>query len=156
MRPFRRGATSLVLQRPEACGREIARDPEDGRAIGPVGREVDLDDRIVEARIGRIGHAHGRVVGQVDDALVIVRDFEFGRRAQHAPAFDAADGADPERDVLAWDVGAGRREDALHAGAGIGCAADDLDRRALARIHHADPQASAFGCCSADTTYATV
>ncbi len=133
--------TSWFFSVPRPAAARSRAIPMDRRAIGPVRREVDLDHRVVEARIGRVGLPHGRIVGQVDDAVVIVGDFEFGRRAQHAPAFDAADVADPERDVLARNVGAGRREDALHAGARIGCAADDLDGRAFAHIDHADPQA---------------
>ena len=50
-----------------------------------------------------------------------------------------------ERDVLAGNVGAGRREHALHAGARIGRAADDLDRLARAGIDHADAQAVGVG-----------
>ena len=46
-----------------------------------------------------------------------------------------------ERDVLAGNEGAGRREHALHAGARIGRAAHDLDRFAVADVDHADAQA---------------
>ena len=76
---------------------------------------------------------------------MIVRDLELRGRAQHAAALDAADGADAERDVLAGDVGAGRREHALHAGAGVGRAAHHLDRRARARVDHAHAQAIGVG-----------
>ena len=54
--------------------------------------------------------------------------------------FDAADHAFGERDLLAGDEGADRREDAAHAGARIGRAADDLHRRAVAGVDHADAQ----------------
>jgi hypothetical protein len=117
----------------------------DRGAVGTVRREVDLDHRIVEPGIGRVGNADRRILGQVDDAVVIVGNFEFRRRAQHARALDAADGADSERDVLAGNICAGRREHALHAGAGIRGAADHLDRSALARIDHAHAQAIGVG-----------
>ena len=53
---------------------------------------------------------------------------------------DAANDALAERQLLSRYVSPGRRKDALHAGARIGRAADDLHRRAGARIHAADPQ----------------
>ena len=62
------------------------------------------------------------------------------RRAQHAAALDAADRADAERDVLAGNERARRREHALHAGARIRRAADDLHRRAVAGVDDADAQ----------------
>ena len=77
---------------------------------------------------------------------MILGDLQFGRRAQHAAALDAADGADAERDVLAGNEGAGRREHADQAGARIRRAADDLHRRAaVAGIDHADAQAIRIG-----------
>jgi hypothetical protein len=57
-------------------------------------------------------------------------------------ALDASDGADAERDVLAGNVGAGRREHADQAGARVRRAADDLHRSAaVAGIDHANTQA---------------
>ena len=72
------------LQRPEPGRGEIARDAGDARRIGPVRRQVDVDDGIVEAGLGGVGDADRRIVGQIDDAVVIVGKFELGRRAQHA------------------------------------------------------------------------
>ena len=73
---------------------------------------------------------------------MVVGNLQLGRRAQHAAALDAADGADAERDVLAGDEGAGRREHADEAGARIRRTADHLHRRAaVAGIDHAHPQA---------------
>ena len=53
---------------------------------------------------------------------------------------DAADHAFGERDLLARDECADRREHAFHAGARVGRAADDLHRLA-AGVDHADAQA---------------
>jgi hypothetical protein len=72
---------------------------------------------------------------------MIVGDHQLGGRAQHASAFDAADGADRERNVLAGDEGAGRGEHALHAGARVGRAAHDLNGFSVASVDHADAQA---------------
>ena len=109
-------------------------------AIRAVGGEVDLDQRVVEAGPLGVSLADGRVVRQVDDALVVIGQFHLGFRDQHAAAFDAADGADAERDLLAGNVRAGRGEHALHAGARIRRAAHDLHRIARAGIDDADAQ----------------
>jgi hypothetical protein len=85
--------------------------------------------------------AHRRILRQVDDALVIIGQLQLEGRDQHAATLDAADGADAEGDVLAWDEGAGGREYALHAGARVGRAAHHLHRFADAGIDHAYAQA---------------
>ena len=132
------------LELAEPRRREIARDAGDARRVGTVRRQRDVDDGIVEPGVARVGDADRRVVGQIDDAVVIVGEFELGRRAQHAVRFDAADDALGERDLLAGDVGPDRREHALHAGARVGRAADDLHRLA-AGVDDADPQPVGVG-----------
>ena len=105
-------STGLIagsLKRAHVGGGEIAGDAVDAGAVGAVGGEVDVDHRIVELRPFGVAHADRRVVRQVDDAVVIVGNLQLRLRAQHAAAFDAADGADAERDVLSRDEGAGRR-----------------------------------------------
>src|SRR5262245_42138102 len=120
-----------------AGGGKIPGDAVDAGAIGPVRREIDLDHRIVEAdQLGKF-LADRRVRGELDDALVILRDLQLARRAQHAAALDPADLADFEIEAGARNVRAGRREYALHAGARIGRAAHDLHGRALSRVDHA-------------------
>ncbi len=88
----------------------------------------------------RVALPDRRIVRQIDDALVVVGELELEFGDQHAAALDAADLADRERDVLARNVGAGRHEHALHAGARIGRAAHDLHRVARAGVDHADAQ----------------
>ena len=133
-----------VLEGADGCRAEIARDAVDAGTVRPVGREIDLDHRLADAGPFDIGLADRRIGGQFDDAVVIVGDHQLGRRAQHAAAFDAADGADRERNVLAGDEGAGRREHALHAGVRVGRAAHDLNGFVtfcdLADVDHADAQ----------------
>ncbi len=75
------------------------------------------------------------------NAVVVVGDLDLRAGNEHAAAFDVADFADAERDFLARNVGARRREHGFHAGAGVGRAADDLDRLSVADIDHADAQA---------------
>ena len=134
-----------VLEGADGGGAEIAGDAVDAGAVGPVGREIDLDHRLAERGIVSVAFPDRRVGRQIDDAVMVVGELQLGFRHQHAAAFDAADGADGERDVLAGDEGAGRREHALHAGARVGRAAHDLDRLAVAGIDHADAQAVGVG-----------
>ena len=126
-------------------GGEVARDAVHAGAVRTVGRQVDLDHRIVEAGPLRVALADRRVGRQLDDALVIVGDLQLDVRAQHAAALDAADRADAERHVLARNVRARRHEHAVHAGARIGRAAHDLHRIAGAGIDHAHAQPVGVG-----------
>ena len=132
------------LQRAEARRRQIAGDAVHAQAIGAVGRHLDLDHRIVEAeRLGR--RRAGRGLGrQVDDAAMVVAQLQLAEGAQHAVALLAADLARLQRHVRARDVAAGRREDALHAGARVGRAAHDL-HQAAAGIDPAQPQPVGIG-----------
>ena len=125
------------LQAAQTRRREIARDAGDAGRVGTVRRHGDVDDRIVEPGEARVGDADRRVVGKLDDAVVIVAELELRRRTQHAVRFDAADDALGERDLLAGNIRADRREYALHARAGVRRAADDL-HRPLARFDDAD------------------
>ena len=92
---------------------EIARDSRDPRGVGTVRRHRDVDDRVVELCEARVRNADWRVVGQFDDALMIVAELELGGRAQHAVRFDAADHALGEGELLAGNVSADGREHAL-------------------------------------------
>ena len=115
-------------QRAQPRRREIAGDAGDRRGVGAVRRQVDVDDGVVEPGVGRIGDADRGVVGQFDDAVVILGKLQFRRRAQHAVGLDAADHAFLQGDLLAGDVRADGREHALHAGARIGRPANHLHR----------------------------
>ena len=76
---------------------------------------------------------------------MIFRQAQFKRRAQHARAFNAADRADTNRNAFAWNKSAGWRKDAFHPCARIWCAADNLNRLAIASVHHAHAQAIRIG-----------
>ena len=84
---------------------EIARDAGDAGGVGTVRRHRDVDDGIVEPGVLRVSDADRRVVGQFDDAVVILAELELGRRAQHAVRLDAADDALGERQLLAGNIG---------------------------------------------------
>ena len=132
------------LQRAEAGRGEVARDAGDARRVGAVRGQRDVDDGIVEPGEARVRRADRRVVGQLHDAVVVVAELELGGRAQHAVRLDAADDALGERDLLAGNIGPDRREHALHPGARVRRAADDLNR-ARAGFDDADPQPVGVG-----------
>ena len=128
------------LQPPDALRGEVAGDAVDAERIGAVGRHADVEDRIVEPGPGGIKRADRGVGGQVDDALVLVGKAELALREEHAVRRLAAKHARLQLDAGAGDIRAGGGEDALHAGAGVGRAADHLHRRARAGRHQADAQ----------------
>ena len=109
----------------------------DAGAVGTVGGEIDLDQRIVEPGPSRVVRADRRILGQFDDAFVIVGELQLELGHEHAAALDAADGADGKRHGLAGDESAGRNEYTFHAGARIRRPAHDLHRIAAAGVDHA-------------------
>ncbi len=134
-----------VLELAHVGGGEIAGDAVHAGAVGPVRRQIDLDHRIVEPGPLRVAFADRRVGRQLDDAVVIVGDLQLGLRHSMPRLSTPRMLPTAERDVLAGNEGAGRREHALHAGARIGRAAHDLDRLAVAGIDHADAQPVGIG-----------
>ena len=138
-RPFDRRDRTLD-QPAEAGGGEIAGDAGNAERIRPVRRDVDVDAPHRRGRHRAHRAADRGVLRQVDDAVMAVGKAELALRQQHAVRFDAADDALLEVDAGARDMRAGRREDAMHAGPCIRRAADDLHRRSLAGVDHADAQ----------------
>ena len=103
---------------------------------GRFGVRFDLDHRIIKPGIGRKRGAHRRILGQVDDAVMLVGHVELAFGAHHAVAFHATDIADRQSHIDARHIGARTRQRADQAGARIGCAADDLHRLAVPGIDH--------------------
>ena len=89
-------------------GGEVARDAVHAGAVLAVRRQIDFEHGIAEACPFGIALADGCIGRQLHDAVMVLGNLELGRRAQHAAALDAPDGADAERDVLAGNEGAGR------------------------------------------------
>ncbi len=150
------GSTGSLDQRAEAGGGEVARDAGDAERVRPVGRHRHVDHRIVEAGVGGVGRADRRVLGQIDDAVVVVGEAQLALRQQHAVRFDAADDALLEVDAGAGNMRARRREHADHAGARIRRPAHHLDREPSPGSTTQTRSRSAFGCFSAETTRATL
>ncbi len=135
------------FQRAEAPGRQIAGKSAHAQPVRPVGGDLDLDHRVVQALVVDEAHANRRILGQLDDAVVVVRQFQLALRTQHAVAVHAAQIAGLQVHAGAWDMRADRGKHADQAGAGIGRAAHHLHllHRALGALrpggHTADPQA---------------
>ncbi len=81
---------------------------------------------IVEAQQARIARPDRRILGQFDDAGMVVAEGQFGCRHQHAARGDAADRAFVQHRAGLRDAHAGRAEHALHAGPRVRRAAHDL------------------------------
>ena len=124
--------------------REVAGDAAHAKAVGPVRRHLDVDDRIVEAQQARIGGADRRIGRQFDDAGMVIADRQLGRRHQHAMRGDSADRRFLELCPGLRDHDTGRAEHAHHAGARVRRAAHDL-HLAVAGIDAADAQPVGVG-----------
>jgi hypothetical protein len=114
------------LELAESGRGEIARDAAHPEAVRAVRRDRHLEHRIVEPeRLGRRA-AYLGVGRQLDDADVLVRQFELALRQQHAARLHTADLGSGEGEIAAGHMTAHGREHALHAGARIGRAAYHL------------------------------
>ena len=140
----RTGTTDGVVRRPSPAAARSRAMPATPAASGRFGVRLISMTGVVEAGEGGVGRADRRVVGQLQDAVVVLGEFEFGGRAQHPVRGDAANDAGAQHELLAGDPGADRREHRTQAGPRVGRAADDLDRCA-AGVHHADPQPVGVG-----------
>ena len=126
-------------QRSHPGGGQVARDPAHRQRVAAVRRHRDVDHRVVQAGIGGVGRADRRVLGQLDDAVMVLAEAHFAKAEQHAGALDAADLAHFQGDAGAGDERAGRGEHRLHAGPRVRRPADDR-HQPVARIHGAGAQ----------------
>ncbi len=116
------------LERAEAGRREVARDAAHTHAVLPVGRDRHFVERVVEARPRGIAVADRRVLGQLNDAVMVLAQQQLAERAHHAVRFDATDRGDLERHVGPRNPGARAAEDADETRARVGRAAHHLHR----------------------------
>ena len=126
---------------------DLVRHAQDRQAVAAVGRHLH-HERIGAGQIGGEGGAEGRVVGEHQDALVLVAQAQLALGADHALGDDAADGGGAERAQLAralvMELGADAGEgDVLPCG-DVGRAADDR-LRPRAGIDGGEPQAVGVG-----------
>ena len=138
------GSMSALLRRPRPAAARSPGDAVDAEAIRAVGRDRDVEQRVVQAHEMGEGRAHRGLRVELDDPLVLVAQAHLTLRAEHAAALDAPDLRLLEHDAGAGDGGAGRGEDALHARVRIGRAADHLDLL-RAGIDRAEPELVGVG-----------
>ena len=139
----RQGVVGHGLQRAKAPRRQIPRHAPHPKRVGPVRGDGDLDHRV---------HGLGPVLrqpmgefltdlarGQLDDAVMFVRQLQLTLRRHHAVAFHAADFADGNGDIQPRDIHAWLGQHDGDAFARVRRTADDL-LFTLVGLHHADPQ----------------
>ncbi len=141
------GGTALksrTWSRPKSRCREVAGDAVHAEAVGAVGGELDLDHRPFEAQGTGRGRPDFRVLRQLDDAVMLQAQPQLARGAEHAVAGDTADRGLLQHVARGRNDGADRGEDALHAGAGVGGTADDLEH-ALAGLDGTEAETIGIG-----------
>ncbi len=77
-------ANRTLAQGAEASGGEIAGDAADAEAIGAVGRDRDVEHRILEPGISGIALADRRFGGKLDDPVVPGAELQLALGAHHA------------------------------------------------------------------------
>ena len=115
-------------------GTHLARKARDREAVGTVRRDLQVQHRVGELRIVRERHAHGRVLRQDPDALVIGAQAQLAARAAHAGARHAA-----QLRLLDLEIAGQHRAHGSHRHLDAGCnvrrAAHDLHRLVRAHVH---------------------
>ncbi|MNZ51454.1 hypothetical protein D3C78_692690 [compost metagenome] len=129
-------------------GTNFTGQTDNRQAVAAVGGQVDLDAGIVEVEVAANVLAHRRIGGQLEQAVVLFADLQFGGRAEHAERLDAAQLGLLDLEVLAQHR-ADHGEGDLDPRAGIRRTADHLEGFA-AIAHLADAQLVGvrvlFGC----------
>ncbi len=128
------------LQRPNPRRRQIRAHPTHTQRIAAVRRDRDIDHRVIEPGVDRVGGPDRRILRQVDDAGMVLAQPHLAEAEQHARGLHAADLAHLQHRIQPRNMAARRREHRLHPGPRIRRAADHGDRRAIAHIHRADAQ----------------
>ena len=131
------------LQRAKPTCGQIARNPAHAQSIGPVRRDRNLDHRVHLGRIicrQPIDKALPHLArGQLNDAVMLIRQLHLTLRGHHAKALDAADLAHTNGRINPRHIDAGLGHHHGDALTGIGRAADDL-LEPLIRLDLAHPQ----------------
>ena len=133
------------LQPAEPGGGEVAGDAMHAQRIAAIGRDADLNDRIVEPGPADIALPDRGGLRQIDDARMIVAEAHLPRREHHRLRRHAADFALLQGDAGAGDEGAGQRQHAQHPRPRIGRAADDRQQLPIAGIDLQRPQPIGVG-----------
>jgi hypothetical protein len=116
--------------------RHLPRDAEHREAIGPVRRDLDLEDHVVQPQIADEIPADRRVGREEEDARAVLADAQLGLGAEHPVRDRALDhgGVDP---AASGQRGARRREGGPGSRRDVRRAAHDLEALGAGR-HAAD------------------
>ncbi len=134
----------------EGCageGRDLARHAHHRQGIGAIGRDLDVEDPVVEPEVGGEVGAERRLGGQQEDAAVVVAQPQLLLRAEDAFGDHAADLGRLHR-PQAGQPRAGRGEGSAEAGRDVGGAADHPEL--LAGHRHADESVHVAGRARAE------
>ena len=119
----------LGFERAQAGRRQVAGDAAHPGAVRPVRGELDLDDGIGKSHgIGKgLANPLAHFGRQLNNAAAFLRELQLGLGDQHASRNDAAHGTRFQRQGLAGNVAANRREHPDHSRARVRRPTDDLD-----------------------------
>ena len=137
-------ATGIGFNVPMPAAARSRAMPRTPRQSARLGRDRDVDDRVVVAEKFGERLADGRVGGKIDDAVMVLAEAHLAHRHEHAVGRLPADLARFQQQARARNRRADGREHALHAGARVGRTADDL-HDAGTRIDRADAQPVGVG-----------
>src|SRR5581483_1540900 len=113
--------------------RHLARDAHDREEVRAIGRDLDVEDGVLELERGLQVLPGREVLGQHEDSVVVRRDPELHGRAEHAVGDHAPDPPGGERLGNAGDGGAGAGERYQIARPHVSNADDDLALRHAGR-----------------------
>ena len=122
-----------MLQLADAGGGQIARDPRHAQPVGPVRRDLEVDDGLGAEQAGDRG-SHRDLRRQFLDAVAFVGQLKLGGRAQHAVGHHAAHRLLDQGDAKTRHIGADGGVDGGQARPRVRGAADDL----LDPVHRLD------------------
>ena len=126
-------------------GGNFPRDAINAQAVRQIGRELEREQHVIELEVLADVLPQRRIGSQFEQTTLVFRQLEFPRRAQHAPAFDAAQLAHLDEEGCAifagWQFGAHQRARHLDADSGIGCSTNNGEQTALPHINLAHAQA---------------
>ena len=129
---------------------DLPRHAQDGQAVAPVGRQLQLEEGVAQHFIQR--RAHDRVIRENDYPLVFVADLQLRFRADHPfgndPAYRRRFKFFPAPAVHVHQGDAGAREANLLSRGHVGRPADHFQRRPVSGINLAKRQRVRVGMWS--------
>ena len=120
---------------------DLAREAVDRQQVGPVARDLDLEDVLRERKHVRERRPRFVRLLEDEDPGVVLPELELALGEDHPAGALAAEGRLAERRVGPGEERAGQRHGDRRAGAEVPRAADDLARLALPHVDPAELQA---------------